>query len=306
MSDSLKIAAVFATMNRKATALACARSLAAQTRAPDLVVVADNVSNDGTAEALENLTPLPFPLIVHRMPENRGNAGGVEEAMELCFARGMDAVWILDDDSWPRPDALAELLVPPWRDDQVRHSVQIDPKSNNLTWPMQVHTPPTGWHVVYSLQEIGTTPVVETRNNWTGSLVPRQVREEIGPVRGDLFIRGEDEEYPWRFVQAGITQIAVVGSALDHPGPPELKHTTLLGKTIYFEPGLADWKLYYKIRNMVWLQRHKRGLAAAFAMLAAYLIIISRFDGPRRIGLILVAANDGLHSRLGRWSKHPA
>ncbi len=307
MPNSLKIAAVFATMNRKETALACLRSLAAQTRPPDLVVIADNLSNDGTAIALENLPSLPFPLIVHRMKENRGNAGGIEEAMELAFSNSnaASAVWILDDDSWPRPDALAELLVPPWRDDQVRHSIQIDPISKDLTWPMQVKTTPTGWHVVHSLDEIEIMPIVETRNNWTGSLVPRQVRDQIGPVLGDLFIRGEDEEYPWRFAQAGITQIAVIGSALDHPGPPELRHTQLFGKTIYFEPGLADWKLYYKIRNMVWLQRRKRGLLAAFTMLTAYLIIVSRFDGLSRVSLILEAARDGLFSRLGRWSKHP-
>ena len=47
-----KVAVVFATMNRSATALACVRALAAQTEPPALVVVADNVSTDDTAESL--------------------------------------------------------------------------------------------------------------------------------------------------------------------------------------------------------------------------------------------------------------
>lgn len=299
------IAAIFATMNRKAVALACVRSLAEQTRPPDLVIVADNVSTDGTADALESMASLPFPLLVHRMPENLGNAGGVEAIMELAFTRDIDTVWILDDDSWPRPEALQELLDTPRRNDEVIHSIQIDPKTKDLTWPMQVHYPASGWYTVHSLREMETQPVLVTRNNWTGSLVPRSVREKVGPVMGDLFIRGEDEEYPWRFQQAGISQRAVLASILDHPGPPALQRTSFLGKTIYFEPGLSDWKLYYKIRNMVWLQRRKRGLPAAIALFLAYLAIVSRHDGAHRTPLLLEAAIDGLRSRLGRWHKHP-
>jgi rhamnopyranosyl-N-acetylglucosaminyl-diphospho-decaprenol beta-1,3/1,4-galactofuranosyltransferase len=299
------IAAIFATMNRKSVALACIQSLAQQTRPPDLVVVADNVSSDGTADALENLSSLPFPLVVHRMKENRGSAGGTEEVMEIAFARQADAVWILDDDSWPRPDALQKLLDIDPTDDEVIHPIQIDPKTNDLTWPMQVHSPVSGWTTVHSLREIGHQSFVVTRNNWTGSLVPRSVRKKVGPVMGDLFIRGEDEEYPWRFQQAGISQRAALASILDHPGPPELQRTSLLGKTIYFETGLSDWKLYYKVRNMVWLQRRKRGTLAALALFLSYLIIVSRHDGAHRTPLLLEAASDGLRSRLGRWHKHP-
>ena len=34
----------------------------------------------------------------------------VRASMDLAFAEGADAVWILDDDSWPRADALAAML----------------------------------------------------------------------------------------------------------------------------------------------------------------------------------------------------
>jgi GT2 family glycosyltransferase len=301
----MPIAAIFATMNRKATALACVRALAEQTHPPDLVIVADNVSSDGTADALEDLTSLPFPLIVHRMSENKGNAGGIVDAMELAFARDMDAVWILDDDSWPRPDTLQKLLEIPRADDEVIHPIQIDPTTKDLTWPMQVHDPASGWQTIHSLREFDNKTTLVTRNNWTGSLVPRSVRDKVGPVMGSLFIRGEDEEYPWRFQQAGVSQRAVVASILDHPGPPFLQRISFLGKTIYFEPGLSDWKLYYKVRNMVWLQRRKRGPLAALALFLAYLAIVSRHDGAHRIPLLMEASLDALRSRLGRWEKHP-
>jgi rhamnopyranosyl-N-acetylglucosaminyl-diphospho-decaprenol beta-1,3/1,4-galactofuranosyltransferase len=297
------ITTVFATMNRSATAVACVRALAAQTRSPDRVIVADNASSDTTVADLQCLTSLPFPLDVLPMPENLGNAGGVKAAMELAFEEGSDAVWILDDDSWPRSDALEKLLEHPWSDTEVIHPIQIDPNTKDLTWPMQVCDPTSGWSTVDSLRDIGNQTILVTRNNWTGSIVSRRVREKVGPVMGELFIRGEDEEYPWRFQQAGVSQRAVVASILDHPGPESLTRTAFLGKTIYFEPGLSDWKLYYKVRNMVWLQRCKRGLPAALLHFLAYLIIVSRHDGPQRIPLLLEAVTDALRSHLGRWHK---
>ena len=75
MNSKPKIAAVFATMNRADTALSCVTALAAQTLAPDFVMVADNASSDETVSSLEARDNLPFALHVKRMDENVGNAG---------------------------------------------------------------------------------------------------------------------------------------------------------------------------------------------------------------------------------------
>ncbi|MCP5546759.1 MAG: glycosyltransferase [Akkermansiaceae bacterium] len=292
-------------MNRAPTAIACVKALAAQTRPPELVVVADNVSVDRTVAELEALPDLPFELVVHRMKENRGNAGGVEEAMELAFSKGADAVWILDDDSWPRPEAMAELTKNPWDPNVVRHTIQIDPKTGAFTWPMQVIGKNGNWEMVDRVENLPAGDPVHSRIMWTGALLPREVRETAGPVMGDLFIRGEDEEYPWRFEQAGFRQEAVRGAILDHPGPERLVEWKFLGKKLFFEPGLADWKLYYKVRNMVWLKRRQQGMAQAMAMGTAYALAASRIDGIRRLPLICEALKDGWAGRLGRWEKHP-
>ena len=305
MESPPSVGVVFATMNRKETAIACVLSLAAQTRPPDLVVVADNASSDGTADALESLPQLPFPLIVHRMAENRGNAGGVKEAMEIAFSRNIEAVWILDDDSLPRPDALERLLDVPASDRIVSHSLQIDPKTGDLTWPMQIQEQGIGWHTIHSLRNMPDQRVLETRNNWTGSLISRAVWMRVGPVMGELFIRGEDEEYPWRLRKFGISQRAITDSILDHPGPSLLLRKSFFGKTIYLETGLSDWKIYYKIRNMIWLQRRKRGLPHSILLGMAYFVTVVRHEGIRRIPLVLEAFKDGITCRLGRWRNHP-
>ncbi len=292
-------------MNRAATAVACVRALADQTRPPELVVVADNVSTDGTSSALESMESLPFPLIVHRMAENRGNAGGVEEAMDLAFARGADSVWILDDDSVPRKDALRALRALELGSEVVRHAMQLDPKSGRLTWPMWVRDG-QGWSLVEELGNFAGKDWIETRASWTGAMISREVREAVGPVNGALFIRGEDEEYPWRIAEAGFTFAGVTGAVMDHPGPENIARWKCLGKNLFVERSLADWKLYYKTRNMVWLKRRQSGNIGAIAMAAAYAMAVSWIDSPSRLPLVWSAVRDGWRGRLGRWERHPS
>lgn len=301
MISKICIGAVFATMNRASTAEACVRALALQTRPPELVVVADNVSSDGTADRLEAMTGLPFQLVVMRMKENRGNAGGVEEAMELAFARGADFVWILDDDSVPRKEALQALLSVDLEPSVVRHAMQIDPKSGRLTWPMWVRCE-REWSLVEELGKFSGKDWIETRASWTGAMISREVREAVGPVRGELFIRGEDEEYPWRIAQAGFTFAGVTGAVMDHPGPENIARWKCFGKHLFFEKGLPDWKLHYKVRNMVWLKRQQSGNTKALLTAIAYACVALRFDGPLRLPLVGKASFEGWRGKLGRIS----
>jgi rhamnopyranosyl-N-acetylglucosaminyl-diphospho-decaprenol beta-1,3/1,4-galactofuranosyltransferase len=305
MNGNLRIAAVFATMNRAQTAVSCVRALADQSRPPERVIVADNFSSDDTVAALETMEGLPFELIVHQMRENRGNAGGVEEAMELAFSKGADAVWILDDDSWPRREAVAEMLEKPWESRVVRHAMQVDPNTGRFTWPLQVDNGNGGWRLAGSFEEMPPGDFVRSRIIWTGALLPREVRDSVGPVNGELFIRGEDEEYPLRIEQAGFRQEAVVKAIMDHPGPTAITRFSLLGKSLFYERGLADWKLYYKVRNMVWLKRKHGGATAAMAMALAYAVAAAWLDGPRRLPLLVSATLDGWKGRLGKWARHP-
>lgn len=299
-SQHLRVAAVFATMNRAETAKACMVALARQTLPPEWVMVADNCSTDDTVATLESLENLPFKLVVHRMPNNRGNAGGVQEVMELAFDHGADAVWILDDDSWPREPALAALLEGAWDPRVVRHSLQVDPATGRFTWPLQITDGQGGWRLIWSEAELPDGPKVLSRITWTGALIPREVRAQIGPVLGELFIRGEDEEYPWRIEQAGFPQEAIRGSVMDHPGPQNVVHWQWMGKSFFFERGLADWKLYYKVRNMVWLKRKQKGDIRAVGMAVAYIVATTLIDGPRRLLLITRSIRDGWAGRLGR------
>lgn len=303
MKSELKIAAVFASYNRKDVALECLQRLHAQSRPPDMVVVGDNASADGSPQALRAVGWDAVEVV--DIGDNLGNAGAVELAMDRAFDKGADAVWILDDDSWPRPAALEAMLAGPWDPGLVLHPLQEDPRTGRFTWPLQVMGGGGEVTLVEAAAELPPGDRVSSRGVWTGALVPRGVREKVGPVNGDLFIRGEDEEYPWRIEQAGFREAAVPAAVMDHPGPDNLVMWSCAGRRLFIERGLADWKLYYKVRNMVWLKRRQAGAFAAIAMALAYAAAIARIDGIHRLAVWSVAVRDGWRSRLGRWNRHP-
>ena len=102
-----RVCAVIVTYNRKALLKECLEAVLAQTRPPDHVLVVDNASTDGTAEMLRE----EFPQVeVLRLPENQGGAGGFHEGMKRAYEEGFDWLWLMDDDTIPRPEALEALL----------------------------------------------------------------------------------------------------------------------------------------------------------------------------------------------------
>jgi rhamnopyranosyl-N-acetylglucosaminyl-diphospho-decaprenol beta-1,3/1,4-galactofuranosyltransferase len=300
MSTPHRIAAVFACYNRRQTALECLSRLRAQTRQPDLVVVGDNASTDGTPEALRATEW--DSLVVVDTGDNLGNAGGIRVAMDHAFAAGVDAVWILDDDSWPRAGALAALLEEGFDGQTVHHSLQIDPAGGHYSWPLPIRTASGEWETIRHPDEWPGPQRVESRASWTGALVPRAAWEKAGPVLGELFIRGEDEEYPRRLAAAGFRFEAVRDSILDHPSAKSLRRWRIGGKDFWFETGLEDWKFYYEVRNTVWLKlregaRLQGGVIGGLHLLATFLNdgwSLSRWQIWRQ------AMADARSGRLGR------
>ena len=301
-SQDARIVAVFATMNRREQALGCVRALAAQSRPLAMLVVADNGSKDGTPAALRALQGVPFPVLVHDMPENRGNAGGIQEAIEIALAQGASAVWLLDDDSWPRPEALEALLSAGISDTQVCHPVQIEPVTGHLTWPVPLRDAKNQWLLATRLEHLPPGDAWESRPSWTGALIPRRILERAGPVLGDLFIRGEDDEYSFRIAALGVKYMLVGKAVLDHPGAAQMEHLQFFGKHFFWEPNLPEWKLYYKIRNAVWLRIRNKSKWAGCATAIVSVLAVCRYDrwSWLRCRVVGRALTDAWHGKLGR------
>jgi rhamnopyranosyl-N-acetylglucosaminyl-diphospho-decaprenol beta-1,3/1,4-galactofuranosyltransferase len=101
------VCAVVVTHNRSALLRTCLDKLAAQHRAPERVLVVDNASTDGTAALVRAEYPETELL---SLEVNEGGAGGFHEGMKRAYETGCEWLWLLDDDTFAEPSALAELL----------------------------------------------------------------------------------------------------------------------------------------------------------------------------------------------------
>lgn len=99
--------AVVVTYNRLALLRECLTALEAQTRPLDGVIVIDNASTDGTPSAVAE----GFPWVrLQVLGENRGGAGGFHAGLQQAHRAGADWIWLMDDDTIARENALEELL----------------------------------------------------------------------------------------------------------------------------------------------------------------------------------------------------
>ena len=128
------VCAVVVTYNRKELLAQCVNALKEQTRTPDALYLIDNFSNDGTdkmileyghIETLPQRKPgqsweIDFyiyntiegrPIRVHyvRMNKNSGGSGGFYEGVKRAYSKGYDWLWLMDDDSEPKTEALERL-----------------------------------------------------------------------------------------------------------------------------------------------------------------------------------------------------
>lgn len=108
MLDARNVTAIVVTYNRLPLLKQCLAALRAQTVQGFTVLLVDNASTDGTADYIKTLA---MPGLVCRNPgENLGGAGGFAYGIRAAVELGCEAVWIMDDDTLPEPDALAALL----------------------------------------------------------------------------------------------------------------------------------------------------------------------------------------------------
>ena len=108
----MRVTAVLVAYNRRELLLESLAALAAQTRPVDRLVVVDNASDDGSAEAaLAATESWGARARVIRLTANTGGAGGFAVGIAAAVAEDdTDWVWVMDDDTVPGPDALAGAL----------------------------------------------------------------------------------------------------------------------------------------------------------------------------------------------------
>ena len=104
----VRVAAVVVSYNREQLLQECLDGLAAQTYAVAQTIVVDNASTDNAVQVIRQHSLHPELM---ELRENVGGAGGFAAGIaRVAGDKGIDYVWIMDDDTIPTPTAIEKLI----------------------------------------------------------------------------------------------------------------------------------------------------------------------------------------------------
>lgn len=256
-----------------------------QTKRLDRIYIVDNASTDGTAEYLCSLKKQHPEIVCLRMKQNTGGSGGFSAGIRKAYEDGADFIWGMDDDAYPEPEALKVLL-----------EAYQETDGNCAMW--------SNCNEDTDFDATGRKEV----DSWmfVGFLLPRKLIAELGFPHKDFFIYYDDAEYAYRLRKHGYRIIKVRDSVVKHQD---------LGKGKVFErylfqgtpleqhlryPDMADWRVYYEIRNklLMYDRKDKNWWRMAFIeqpKIVVGLMIMNR----KQAGVAVKAYLDGVLGRSG-------
>lgn len=215
MIDAKAVTAVVVTYNRLPLLRQCLAALRAQTVQGFTVLLVDNASDDGTADYIKALT-MPG-LIYHNTGENLGGAGGFARGLEEAVRLGCEAVWIMDDDTLPEPDALEKLL-------------EADAASGDYGWLSSRALAPDGTDQPMNLQRktmykdidsFDAPAVPAVMASFVSLFLRTRTVQQFGLPIAEFFIWSDDWEYTRRISRAKpcwVIPASRVVHAMQNPG----------------------------------------------------------------------------------------
>lgn len=204
------VAAVVVTYNRKQLLVECVEALLDQTIELANITIIDNNSTDGTTEILEEKGFLEQSVVNYvKLPKNVGGAGGFYEGLRLLKDKNFDWIWIMDDDTIPKKNALEELLsanelisshIETEKSPSFLASAVYGEKGEVMNVPqIDLRSAENGYSYWYKLLEHG---IVNIRNaTFVSILVKGSAIKNVGLPCREYFIWGDDSEYTERLVK---------------------------------------------------------------------------------------------------------
>lgn len=248
-----RVAVVVLHYNRPAGALACIDSLRASSHgAFELTVVDNGSSAEARAQLAAGLADRPGVRLV-TLEGNRGYTGGMNAAFETALATGAPFVWLLADDTYVAPDAMAALVSAFESDARagVAGALTYYASHPERIWfaggYVRPYTLGRAMHRGLDEQDLAQFRQVETIDYANGSslFARREVVERVGGFDDVYFTYWEDADWCARVTAAGWQVLFVPAARVWHHVTPD-------------EGAKLDLARLYDGRNrMIWHQRNR-------------------------------------------------
>lgn len=225
-----------------------------QTRPPDAIVVVDNASTDGTLDRI-----FSKDVTVVRNSTNLGMGGAIGIGFARAMEQKFDWIWVLDADSVPESDALANLLsffetLPPSEQEKVCF---LGCRLANARGGGADHHP----HLLTASGVERLSVDAEVGHCqcdcfiWSGSLFRMPAVTKIGLPSADYFIDLAELEYGYRARELGLSSYIVFSSVLHQDvgrAPGVIVRIWRFGPLSLRLYEMSPLRCYYHVRNMLY------------------------------------------------------
>ncbi|UKT63235.1 glycosyltransferase family 2 protein [Pedobacter mucosus] len=249
----MKVIAVVLTYNRSSLLKKCIDSINKQTYQPDLTIVIDNASTDETKDWLQNQ-----PILSYHLDQNVGASGGFSECLKRGYEQGADWIWLMDDDTIPKPNALEQLMLQLLEISPFQEEVGF--LSSSVLWTDgNLHAMNLTYHLEdrKKLEKLSFAshidfPVIQF-STFVSILISAKAIEKVGLPLKEYFIWNDDIEYTKRIISNGLAGIAVKDSIAIHETP--FNHFA----SVFTDMEVPSWKYAYGLRNELFTKRLQEG-----------------------------------------------
>jgi rhamnopyranosyl-N-acetylglucosaminyl-diphospho-decaprenol beta-1,3/1,4-galactofuranosyltransferase len=278
-----KVIAVVVTYNRRELLSECVEALRRQTRSVDQILVINNGSTDDTESWLTRQTD-----VQHFSQSNLGSGGGFNKGIKMAYEQGYSWIWLMDDDGFPKEDALEKLFENNDEELCLRNCAVINKEDKkSFVWKTGNYT---------NLDDTSETVIKNVAHPFNGTLLHREIIKRVGLPKEKLFIWGDETEYFYRII-----------------GKNKIPYYTKTD-SIHYHPASAysykndwsftsNWKMYYYVRNRFFILKSKfsKNAPVAFFLYLGFVIVFAgtvivyqKTDKFKKLGFIFWPMGDAL------------
>jgi len=279
-----KIIAVVVTYNRLSLLKECIAALRNQTKQPDAILVINNGSTDTTSQWLQLQKDILFIT-----QDNTGSGGGFETGIKWAYKNDYSWIWCMDDDGYPKEDALEKILAPDMDRLFLRNCAVLD-KENKKTfvWKTKNFT---------SIDEVSGNIIEGIGHPFNGTMIHRNIVERVGVPKQNLFLWGDETEYYYRITRKNKIPVCTIADSIHyHPA-------TAFTFRKDWEYDTA-WKMYFYVRNRFHVHQSKfnykimawANYCCFLLALAAIIVVYQKTDKVKKLNFMLWPAMDALRN----------
>lgn len=252
--NSISLAVIIVTYNRKDYLMRCMCGVYSQTLPPKAVYIVDNASTDGTYDCLNENDMLSNPTIdvkYIRLDRNLGGAGGFYTGLKTAHKDGgYDGFVLMDDDGQPDKDELKYIAKWMGRYDYINALVVSDTDHTKTSFPRKSY----GFDRKEIEQESDADGIILNYSApFNGTMYSKELVDKVGYPNPDFFFQGDEANYHKRAVKAGFIPVTCINSIHYHPCKiPKVYKFGIGRRKVKLSIEDTPIRIYCKHRNVVY------------------------------------------------------